>query len=100
MIYGCSETGTERPEAHGLPLTRRKAVRPSGAQRLLRAVFVGGAPSALCHGINFTHSLHGGLHMHALLLSFPALTVSALYCFWRTYEQTYLRRQRQLCQRV
>lgn len=40
--------------------------------------------------------------MNALLISFPALTVSFLYCFWRTYAQVYLQRQRQrqLCERV
>jgi hypothetical protein len=37
--------------------------------------------------------------MHALLVSFPALTVSALYCFWRTYALAQQRR-RQLCERV
>ncbi len=40
--------------------------------------------------------------MHALLVSFPALSISVLYCFWRTYAlaQERRQRQRQLCERV
>jgi hypothetical protein len=38
--------------------------------------------------------------MQTLLVSFPALAVSALYCFWRTHYLVRQRRQQQLCERV
>jgi hypothetical protein len=38
--------------------------------------------------------------MHARVIGFPTLAVSALYCLWHTYSLLLRQRQRRLCARV